>query len=203
MTTRGQRSLAVLLAALGTLAWWLHRGMPQPGEAAAERERRPDQIVERFATTVMDAAGAPQRRLEAEELRHYSADGESELDQPLLTLYQSEAPPWVVRSNQGWVPPGGDRIALSGDVRIDRAAAPGLRPLHLRTEALEIEPDAELAHTDRPVHLTSGADWLSSERGAKVWFGEALRVELYGRTRARMAVNERASALPSPDEEDP
>jgi lipopolysaccharide export system protein LptC len=203
MASVGQRLLAVLVVTLGTLAWWLNRGTEGPTEAKAERERRPDQIVERFTNTTMDADGAPQRRLQAKVLRHYSVDGASELDQPVLTLYQPPAPPWVVRSDTGQVPPGSDRIDLSGDVRIDRAAGPGVRPLHLRTEALQIEPDAEIARTDQPVRVTSGADWLSAEQGTQVWFGESLRVELYGRTRARIEPAEDPPADPAPFEESP
>jgi lipopolysaccharide export system protein LptC len=203
MTSLGQRLLAVLLVTLGTLAWWLHRGGEGPTEAAPERERRPDQVVERFTTTTMDATGAPQRRLQAQQLRHYSVDGASELDQPVLTLYQPPDPPWVVRSETGRVPPGSDRIDLAGDVRIDRAAGPGGRPLRLRTETLQIEPDTEIARTDQPVRVTSGADWLSAEQGAQVWFGESLRVELYGRTRARIEPTEDPPSDPAPIEETP
>ncbi|MCU0833242.1 MAG: LPS export ABC transporter periplasmic protein LptC [Chromatiaceae bacterium] len=201
MAPPGQRLLAVLLLALGTLAWWLYRGEEGPTEAAPERERRPDQIAERFTTTTMDATGVPRRRLQAQQLRHYSGDGASELDQPVLTLFEPPDPPWVVRSDTGRIPPGSDRIDLEGDVRIDRAEGPGVRPVHLRTEALQIERDAEIARTDRPVRVTSGADWLSSERGAQVWFGEALRVELYGRTRARIEPDEDPPTDPAPIEE--
>lgn len=197
MTSRGQVLLAVLLVALGSASWWLLGETAPEAPPAPPGERRPDYRVERFTATTMDAAGAPDRRLSAAELRHYAGEGASELDDPVLVLFNPEAPPWVVRSRHGLVTEGGDRIDLTGDVQVEREGRADLRPLHLATEALRIEPEAEVAHTDLPVRLTSNEDWITSERGARVHFGEELRVELFGRARGRAAVAPRGPGATS------
>lgn len=188
--------LAVLLVVVGALAWWLHQEAPSDRIERPAGERRPDFRVEGLTATSMDESGRPDRRLSATELRHYPGDGASELDDPVLTLFKEGAPPWTVRSESGQVNADGDQIDLRGDVRIDRAGSAETRPLHLRTEALRIELEEEIARSDRPVQLTSGQDWLTAA-GAKVWFGDDLRVELFGSTRARMAVPADGTTAPS------
>ena len=189
--------LAVLLMVVAALAWWLHQEAPVDRVERPAGERLPDFRVEGISATSMDESGRPDRRLSARELRHYPGDGVSELDDPVLILFKDGAPPWTVRSNSGQVSADGDQIDLHGDVRIDRAGSAETRPLHLRTEALSIEPEKEVARSDRPVQITSGEDWLSAAAGAQVWFGDDLRVELFGRTRGRMAVPAGGNTPPS------
>lgn len=196
MSDRTQRLLAVLLLLVGGLAFWLQREvadeLPPPAEA-----RRPDYRVEGLTATTMDAQGRPERRLTAAELRHYAREDTSELDDPVLTLFDPDAPPWVARSQQGLISDGGDRIDLIGDVHLRRAGSASLRPLHLTTEALWVEPEQELARTDRPMRLTSNEDWVTSAGGALVHYGDNLRVELFGPARARIEVSETESVNPA------
>lgn len=192
--------LALTLVLIGMAAWWRHSGEEaSPELAPAPAERRPDYTVDTLAATVMDETGAPARRLIAEELRHYADDGSSELSRPFLTVYNEAVPPWEIRSQSAWISADGERILMQGEVFIDREATASLRPLHLHTSELLVEPKREYAETGRPVRLTSRGEWLTSAHGARVWLGEALRVELYGRARAQLATPFDGGDAPAPD----
>jgi lipopolysaccharide export system protein LptC len=138
---------------------------------------------------MMDESGHLHRRLTATQLRHYANHGGSDLDDPTLMIFTEAGPPWVVRSEAGWISEEGDELRLPGVVFIDRDAGPNTRPVHLKTWDLYVKPKEDYAQTDRPVHVTSNANWLTSRRGARVRFGEQLHLVLLGRTRAQTEVN--------------
>jgi len=152
----------------------------------------------------MDTTGAPHRRLSAPELRHYADDDSSELERPVLTVFNPSAPPWVIRSETGWVSADGEEVQMRGEVFIDRESAPTARPLHLQTRDLLVRPRQDYAETQQPVRAASGADWLTSEAGGQVWFGDSLLIKLAGRARALYFVDGGGGgSLPTVREETP
>ncbi len=185
-----QRGLAVTLASVGVLAWWLYRGEETSGPEQDSRERRPDYMVNDFSATTMDEFGTPNRHLTAGELRHYPDDSSKELENPILTLYVKTGPPWLVRSEAAWVSGDDNLIWMQGEVYIDREAGETTRPVHLRTRELFLKRDDEnYAQTDQPVRITSDVDWTTAENGARVWLGKDLRVTLLGRVRSEMLIS--------------
>ena len=66
-------------------------------------ERRPDYVVHGLHAVTLDAAGVPERRLDAQRLRHYPDDGSSELDAPVLVVYREDGPPMHARSSRAWI----------------------------------------------------------------------------------------------------
>jgi lipopolysaccharide export system protein LptC len=180
--------LVLVLGGLGLLAWWLGGELKTPAQRTGTQERRPDYTVDELTASMMDESGRLHRRLTASEARHYPDNSGSELDDPRLLLFEESAPPWVIRSARGWISEDGDELLLQGPVFIDRTADAQTRPVHLKTWELYVKPREDYAQTDQPVHLTSGADWLSSANGARVWFGKTLRIVLLGRARAQIAV---------------
>jgi lipopolysaccharide export system protein LptC len=203
VSDRTQRLLAVLLLLVGGLAFWLQREVADDQLPSSNEARRPDYWVEGLSATTMDAQGQPERRLVATELRHYAREDGSELDDPVLTLFNPDTPPWVVRSERGLISEGGDRIGLIGDVHLTRAGSASVRPLHLTTEALWVEPEQERARTDRPVRLISHEDWVTSANGALVHYAEPLRVELFGRAHARIGTGDEPAIANDPTEDTP
>lgn len=188
MLSGRQRLLALTMAAIGGLAWWLQQ-VDEPEIAdKTEKERRPDYTVDKFTAIEMGDTGEPAQRMTATELRHYADDDTNELESPELTIYEDLAPPWIVRSQSAWVSADRDEILLQGDVFIDRAAGETTRPLHLETRELRLKRRKKYAETDQPVQATSELDWVTSANGAKIWFGEDLRIELLGRARGEISM---------------
>jgi lipopolysaccharide export system protein LptC len=180
--------LALLLAAVGAIAWWLQGEQEAVTAPPADGARRPDYTVSGLTASLMNEDGHLHRRLTATQLRHYPNDGGSDLDDPRLTVFAEGGPPWIVRSGSGWVSEDGDELRLPGVVFIDREAGPNTRPVHLKTWDLYVKPRQDYAETDRPVHVTSNADWLASRQGTRVRFGEQLHLVLLGRVRAQVDV---------------
>lgn len=113
-------------------------------------------------------------------MRQFVNEALAELDQPELTLYQAEGPPWRAQSRRGLVLAGGDEVRLSSDVRIERAGSPGHRPVRLDTIALTIWPKRQYAQGKEPVRVQSEDDWLTAH-GLRLWFAEPIRAEFPGR----------------------
>jgi len=105
-----------------------------------------------------------------------------------LTLFEEAGPPWLLRSNSAWLSGDNDLMRLHGEVYIDREPGERTRPLHLKTRELTLKRREKYAETDQPVHATSDSDWVTSDNGAQIWFGDDLRVKLLGRARAEIAL---------------
>ena len=83
---RAQLNLALAMAAVGSLAWWLQQGEEPVNSDEGDKVRRPNYTVDNFTATEMGASGTPLRRLTSIELRHFADDDSNELESPRLTL---------------------------------------------------------------------------------------------------------------------
>ena len=180
--------LTVLLLLAGALTWWLKRETEPPAAGPVPGPHRPDFTVDDFTITTMDLSGAPARRLTAREMRHYPDDDSTELDLPRLTLFNQDAPPWLIRSERGWVSPDGELVLLLGRVFIDRDGTEEEAPMHLVTRDLRVQRQAEYAETDQPVSANSGSSQVQAV-GMQAWLGEPMRIKLLSRVRGRYEVN--------------
>ena len=57
--------------------------------------------------------------------------------------------------------PGGVKIHMYDDVKIDRPKTPQAENFHLESDYLMILPDEDIMRTDRPVRLTLGGSTLN------------------------------------------
>lgn len=184
LPSRQQWLLGLGFALTGALAWWQLQMHPDEVAPTGQRARLPDYVALNFTALETDANGKPSRRLVADELRHYVAEGVSELSQPRLTLFQPEGPPWTGRSEQGTVLAGGEQIRLSGDVQLDRQGDRQTRATHLETERLDVWRTQSLAETDLPVRIQTEGDVLTAS-GMRLWYAEPMRATFQGRTQIR------------------
>jgi lipopolysaccharide export system protein LptC len=187
MLSPRQRLLALALATVGAVAWWLQHGEETPAPARNAGERRPDYRVDNLTATTMDKTGRPEKRLFAVELRHYPDDDTKELQSPRLTLFEEEGPPWVLRSESARVSADDNLIWLQGEVYIDRARSETTREVHLKTSEALLKRKERYAETDRVVRITSESDWTTADSGARLWLQEKLRAKLLGRVRGEMS----------------
>lgn len=182
------RLLPLLLGLLAVIGWWL--GSMRDSNREADEMMEPDQTVEVLRATTMNALGRPYRRLVSPLARHYPNNKGTELDKPILSFFpETGEPPWIVRSDRGWVSEKTDRIRLHGAVFIDREADVDSPPVHVRTREVLVKPDENYARTSYPLRATRGEDWLHSAHGGEFWFGDYLRLHFHGRVRLEFRPN--------------
>lgn len=168
----------VLLVLLFAGTWVLLPSTePEPVPVAPSGARTIDYAIKGLHVTRMTPAGVPAHRLHAPRLRHYVDDGTSAIDQPSLTVYQDEAPPWEIRANDALVSADGELVLLRGEVLIEREAGADNRPLRLVTRELRVQPRQDYAETDAAVRVDSDPDWLEAV-GMQAWLRPPSRLKL-------------------------
>lgn len=173
--------LLLLAAASGVVLRQLEQ---QPALPGTDSGHTPDFFMEGFRSTVMGLDGEPVRVLEARELLHFPDTQTKELEEPYLTLYQPDRPPWHVRSERGWVSASGDVLLLQGAVHVWRDTPGGERIVDIHTHDLRILPDTDYGETDKPVSITTQSQ-TSHGTGMRAYLGEN-RLELLARVKTEM-----------------
>ena len=169
--------LALLLVLAAALSWWLRDSTP-PQSADTERKgpRDSDYHIRGLDVTRMTPDGAPAHRLQARQVRHFTDDDTTQLEQPHLTVFQDQAPPWEVDADSALVSADGDLVLLNGDVLIERAGDANNRPMNIVTRNLRVQPREDYAETDEKVRVTSNADWLDAT-GMQAWLRPPSRLK--------------------------
>lgn len=161
-----------LLGLFAVAGWWLRdRIQAEPPAPAPTAGASPEYYMSEFVTHAMHPDGSPRYRLAADRLMHYTEADQADLEQPRLTLFRADAPPWQVQSEQGKVYDQGTRVHLLGAVTIERPAAPGHRPLQVDTRELHVWPERDYAETDQPTTIRSRASRMEGI-GMQAWFAE-------------------------------
>lgn len=180
--------LGLALTALAALSWWLARDVERAQRLSSgpRDSRQIDYYLRELDFATYSELGSLARTLQAPELRHYSDDDSTELDQPRLTIFKDGAPPWKVHSATGWVSPDGERVQLRGDVLIERDAGTDVRPMRIVTRDVRVEPERDYAETDEPVTVTSFGDRIDSV-GMQAWLREPGRIKFLSQVRGHYA----------------
>lgn len=182
MSSRLQILLPFLLLLAG-LSWWLAQ------ESAKQLPKGPTQHVpdfftEQMTTIEMDEEGKPERLLVTEKTVHYADDETTELELPRITLIKAQEPPWLIRSQRGWISKDNKEAWLRGQVFIDREAAPEIRPYHIVTSELHLQREPDYAETEQHVAVTSDKDYTEAV-GMQAWLEPDVKVLLKSRVQAR------------------
>jgi lipopolysaccharide export system protein LptC len=177
----------LLLAILGGSKWLAE--IVKEKESALDLETHTaDYFLENFSNTVMDADGKPFRRLSADRMLHFPDDDSTELTKPRVTLFAENAPPWKISSEQGWLSGDGNLLLLKGTVTIDREQGDGVRPIHIVTRNLRVQPEENYAETDEVITITSLGSRLKS-KGMQAWFNKPVRIKFLTNVRGHYEVN--------------
>ena len=111
---------------------------------------------------MLDKQGKESFTLRAPELTRSPGDRTMALATPLFLIPGTDGGTgWEVRSRTGWVSAGGNELRLRGDVRA-RSGHP-TRPLLMRSEQLNIFPEAKRATSAAPVTVTQPGSILRGQ----------------------------------------
>jgi lipopolysaccharide export system protein LptC len=153
----------LLLAGLAGVTYWFSQAGRYGNLANPVSREGPDFVVKGVTLTQFDAMGRATNRMFAEAMTHYVADDRAELQQPRYVSLRPDQPRLEARARQALVEAGGERVVLTGDVVITRAAGDkGEPPMRLSTEKLLALPDYEQFSTDLPVEVDRGGSVIRS-----------------------------------------
>ena len=130
-----------------------------PGAASA-RNNEPDYFVHNFSVVRMDPAGKPVYIVSGAKLTHFPADDSSNVELPFVRKLSAGLPPTNIKADRARIDQGNSRVQLNDNVVLDRAAAPTVKRMNLKTSAMTIFPDADRMETDQPVELLMGTSVL-------------------------------------------
>ena len=183
-TAHRWRLLALMLTAVFCAfgSFWLVQVMQGddrgPGGGASDA---PDYIVENFSWVRMSETGQPRYVISGERLTHRPADNTSLVDKPVVQSLSAEHPPMTMTAERALVNQNQNQIDLTGSVDIQRPGTAKAQPLRIRTNALTVLTDEEIAKTNLPVHMTLGG--ATSDAVGMVANNATQQIELGGRGR--------------------
>jgi len=147
-------TLALLAAAIVS-GWsvWKHRPATEGGAGDAQRS---DYLLHDFEVVVLDREGHESFTLRAPLLERRPGDRTMSLRTPVFLIPPkrgSDAAPWEVRADTGWVSAEGDELRLRGDV-VASTTRDAARPVKMTTEQLNVFPDDKRATSPVAVTVT-------------------------------------------------
>lgn len=173
------------LSMIALLSWWL---VEYTKKVETTRLAVPEHSADFFSIAYskieMNSEGLPENELVADKMTHFSDDKTTELLKPVMTFYSADKPPWIVRSETGWMSADHKDLRLNGKVFISHKGASGKRSMKVNTSNLRVKPELNYAETDAWAELITPSDWVSGT-GMKVFFKEPIFLELLSNVRSR------------------
>lgn len=147
----------LLLASLAAVSYWYAQSARLKRLSTPVSREGPDFFANGVTLTQFDDNGRATQRLRAEQLTHFAVDDRSELVNTRLVSLRPGQPRLEARANSARVESQGERVLLTGDVVLTRAAgADGAPPMQLRTQSLTALPDVDRYFTDAAVEIDRG-----------------------------------------------
>ena len=142
----------VLLVAAALSGWslWRDRVVEEQAHAASGRS---GYVLHDFELIALDNSGKASFTLRAPLLQETPGAKTMDLTTPLFLLPDKQGGYWEVRSKTGWVSDNREEIRLRGNVE---ALSPegDARPVNMKTEQLNVFPDANRATSASAVTIT-------------------------------------------------
>ncbi len=171
----------VLLLALAGLSWWLveifHLVDEDITEVAKLPKHSPDYISKGYQKREMDEQGILKSELFAEEMLHYSDDGITHMTRPIITFFNADEPPWVIKSDTGTLSTDGKHLLLNGRVYISKDKSENSRQMIMETTNLRVRTKENYAEGDEWAKLSSPPHWAEGI-GVQMVFKKPISLKL-------------------------
>ncbi|MCK4493731.1 MAG: LPS export ABC transporter periplasmic protein LptC [Methylococcales bacterium] len=171
-----------LALSLAGLSWWLVEFFRLPDDEkrkppALSIQKSPNYFSKGYLKKEMDKNGFLKSKLAAQEMNHYSNEGITKMLKPVMTLYNSKAPPWVIRSELGILSNNGKDLQLKGKVFIHRNKSEGVRELGIETSNLNVKLKDSYAEGSEWTKISSPPHWTTGT-GIQMTFKKPISLKL-------------------------
>ncbi len=177
----------VLAIGLAILSWILVAAFePEPlilTTSSQYKIRSVDYFSTDYMKKELDTEGKLKSILQAQKLSHYKEDGITEMQQPIMTLYNANTPPWIIQATTGILAADGNTLHLNGAVSIDRAATENLPVLKLQTSDLTVKIHENYAEGKKWAQLHSGNNWIQGV-GIQMVFKQPISLKLLSKVKS-------------------
>jgi lipopolysaccharide export system protein LptC len=190
MRVIGQKNLiiGVILAIFVLGTRWIVSTLSDEDAESVSKEHKMDYYLKNFTTTLMGVDGKPDKRLSAKRMLHYPDDDSTELEEPLITTFEVNAPKWKIQSETGWLSGDGELLLLQGKVTMDRPKSLNADPAHLVTRNLRVQPKQNYAETEESITITTPDNRITS-KGMQAWLSTPMRIKFTANVRGKYEVN--------------
>jgi lipopolysaccharide export system protein LptC len=173
----------LLLAVMALLSWWLVKlTVIDPISQSEAIAHSPDYFSNGYTKWEMSKTGQLKSKLVADKMLRYKDDGTLHLTKPVMTFYNDETPPWVIRSETGIVSADGKTVYLNGKAVVDRAKAEGVKPLTINSSNLTVKPETSYAETTDWAELIS-LPQKTTGIGMKLTYAQPVHIALLAKVR--------------------
>ena len=178
----------LLIAVVALLSWWLVQTNQERQAAVKLAENSPDLFSSGYYKLRMDIDGLPKSELVADNMQHYSKDGSSHLQKPVMTLYKANQAPWVIKSETAIMAGDGDNVQLNGKAFISRDAYGKNSALSIDTANLRVKLSTHFAETQADTEIVSPPN-KTSGKGMEVTFDSPIHLKLLSTVKGRYELN--------------
>lgn len=141
-----------LLLFMALLTFWISQTVQEQTVRLNILSRHdPDYKLYNFVSTRTDGQGHTNYALAATKMQHFPDNDTTELERPRFTQFGLNKPYTQIQGQRGLVSGNGKLVQFLDQVNVTRQATATKGEMRLQTDKLSIEPDKELAYTDRPV----------------------------------------------------
>ena len=177
-----------VIAVIALLSWWLVQTTQERQAEVKVAENSPDLFSHGYYKLKMDINGLPKSELLADNLQHFSKDGSSHLQKPVMTLYKLNQAPWVIKSETGIMAGDSDNVQLNGKAFISRDAYGKNSALSIDTADLRVKLSTHFAETKASTEIISPPN-KTSGMGMEVTFDSPIHLKLLSTVKGRYELN--------------
>jgi lipopolysaccharide export system protein LptC len=175
------------VTAAALFSWWLQQLYEQRKAELKVAENSPDFFSSGYYKKEMDQNGVAKSELWADKMEHFKTDGATHLQQPVMTLYNPDTAPWVIKSDSGIMAADGDNLQLNGHAVISREASANSSALKVTTSDLRVKLSINYAETSAWADLVSPPNQTSGT-GMEVTFAKPIHLKLLSKVKGRYEI---------------
>jgi len=177
--------LQVYLGVLALLSWGLVKlTLTEEEGLLVVPPHSPDYFSTGYQKWEMGEDGLLKSQLTAARMTHYSDDGTTHLDKPLMFFHNDTTPPWAINAEAGVLSADGKNLQLSGKVKVERAGGKGVKPLIINTTNVRVKPETHYAETAAWAELISPPNRTTGV-GMKLVFEQPVHLQLLSKVQGK------------------